>query len=292
MRMWRGHGWCANVLDPPVTRRWIPGTMNPVTNRRRRGRCAYDGDAVVLIVLSLLPLGCTRPNPAFSVGGAVSVASESASGSGETSAATAADVTAEGTESASSGVESTSGSAESSEEESASETTSSDATKRVFVTSRHFTPAELGGLQGADAKCQALALEAKVEGTYKAWLSDAVHGPADRMTKGGPYVRMDNLLVASDWDGLVSGTLENPLLITEKGEEKGEFRPVVCAGREVWTNTGVDGTPRTEEDCGGWTSLDGMSFVGYAYATDAFWTSSDCLQVGCSMALPLYCVEQ
>src|SRR5207248_2675590 len=43
--------------------------------------------------------------------------------------------------------------------------------KRVFVTSVMYD-GNLGGLAGADAKCQARATAASLSGTYKAWLSD------------------------------------------------------------------------------------------------------------------------
>ena len=42
--------------------------------------------------------------------------------------------------------------------------------KRVFVTSANYT-GDLGGLVGADSKCQALADSAGLDGNYKAWLS-------------------------------------------------------------------------------------------------------------------------
>jgi hypothetical protein len=65
--------------------------------------------------------------------------------------------------------------------------------KRVFVTSTGY-PGNLGGLAGADAKCQERATAAGLGGTFKAWLSAAGTGnsAAERLTHATvPYVRVD-----------------------------------------------------------------------------------------------------
>lgn len=79
----------------------------------------------------------------------------------------------------------------------------SDCTKTppriVFVTSQVYN-GNLGGLTGADAKCQAQAAAAKLPGTYKAWLSDSNGSPSTRMTKvAAPYVRTDGVMIAGSW---------------------------------------------------------------------------------------------
>ena len=62
--------------------------------------------------------------------------------------------------------------------------------KTVFVTSERFN-GNLGGLKGADDKCQAQAEDpASIvpSGTYLAWLSDGTESPDTRFTKSShPY---------------------------------------------------------------------------------------------------------
>ncbi|MHA1529067.1 MAG: hypothetical protein ACTSVG_08600, partial [Alphaproteobacteria bacterium] len=66
--------------------------------------------------------------------------------------------------------------------------------KTVFVTSASFN-GTLGGLTGADAKCQAEAdgpASIVPSGTYLAWLSDGTDSPNTRFTKTAhPYLLPD-----------------------------------------------------------------------------------------------------
>jgi hypothetical protein len=109
--------------------------------------------------------------------------------------------------------------------------------KRVFVTSNIYR-GDLGGLLGADAKCQALADAAGLGGEFKAWLSAAGPGnsAADRLTHAtGPYVRVDGVQVAANWTDLVDGLLSAPISIDEHGA------PVISGTMGVWTGTNTAG---------------------------------------------------
>jgi hypothetical protein len=171
------------------------------------------------------------------------------------------------------------------------ESTSDEAeVKLVFVTSEAFTGAELGGLDGADEKCQALAADAGLAGSFQAWLSDGTGSPSERMNRSGRWELLDGRLVATDWEALVSGTLENAIDVTEGPEPKGIEQ--VCSGGEVWTNTNVDGTPRGDLHCNDWSTDQGVSFVGYSWASGPAWTDSPCINVHCVSELRLYCFQQ
>nr|MBA3500495.1 hypothetical protein [Deltaproteobacteria bacterium] len=87
------------------------------------------------------------------------------------------------------------------------------APKRVFLTAGQFSGAQIGGLTGADAKCQAEAMAANLTGTYKAWLSDITGSPSTRFTKSTivPYVRTDGFLLAQSFDDLTDGTIAGPI---------------------------------------------------------------------------------
>src|SRR5262245_31188313 len=76
---------------------------------------------------------------------------------------------------------------------------------RIFVTSKVYVGGLLGGLDGADAKCNERAAAAGLPRTYKAWLSTLTDSPSSRMTHlVGKYTLVDGTLVASGWDDLVS----------------------------------------------------------------------------------------
>jgi hypothetical protein len=85
---------------------------------------------------------------------------------------------------------------------------------RVFVTSETFG-ADLGGVTGADAKCQAAAdavVAAELDGrtwTWTAWISDSTGDAIDRIPDGR-YRLLDNTLVALDKDDLVTITPPPP----------------------------------------------------------------------------------
>jgi len=134
--------------------------------------------------------------------------------------------------------------------------------KTVFLTSMTYD-GNLGGLAGADAKCQQLAdLSPKVpNGTYKAWLSAPVSGiyesPSSRFTRSlTPYVLVDGTKVADNWTSLVNIGIENDIIIDENG-----FQFLPPAGLLdvflTWTNTLNNGQPDSTDPgqtCDGFTS--------------------------------------
>src|SRR5690606_22090089 len=121
---------------------------------------------------------------------------------------------------------------------------------RVFVTSATYT-GNLGGLAGADAKCQELADAANLGGTYRAWLSVSGTPANSRLTHSTlPYGLVDGTLIANDWDHLVSNAMDlaAPITMTETGETK-TTDPFSCA----WTGS-YDGGFAFGQDCNKWTS--------------------------------------
>lgn len=161
--------------------------------------------------------------------------------------------------------------------------------KKVFVTSQRYT-GELGGLFGADAICQTLADNATpvLTGTYKAWLSDGTTSATSRLTHHpGPYVRVDGVRIADNWDDLTDGALQNPIEITENGET-----PLLYF--IVWTNTKIDGTVFSSLDhCSDWTTSSDSYWAAYGYflETDSAWTTF-ASGGACSWVMRLYCFEQ
>ena len=99
----------------------------------------------------------------------------------------------------------------------------------VFVTST-VHDGSLGGLAGADAICQTRADSPgslAAPGTYKAWLSDATASPSTRFTQATvPYKLVNGTTVAPNWAGLVDGSLDAPIDVTEQGAALPESRVV------------------------------------------------------------------
>jgi len=184
--------------------------------------------------------------------------------------------------------------------------------KRVFVTSESYT-ADLGGLAGADAKCQKLADAAKLGGTYRAWLSDSTTHAKYRLTHATvPYRLVDNTLVALDWTDLTSGSLAHAIDVTEKGgkpsyvstDTNGCYSPSTGPEPSVFTNTTPAGSRAGNYTCADWTSATGYTVTesGYSMGRAKFadgWWSEGCSQKCCACGSPpaaatggLYCFEQ
>jgi hypothetical protein len=154
--------------------------------------------------------------------------------------------------------------------------------KKVFLTSTVYD-GRLGGLSGADAKCQTRANSLNLRGNWKAWLSDSKTSASSRITHwSGPYKTMDGKVVAENWADLTDGVLKSPLNIDEFG---------YSASWNVWTNTNEKGEVASVDDCIGWTSnISYLGKVGSSSYTDSRWTSYSTST--CNYTRRLYCIEQ
>lgn len=106
----------------------------------------------------------------------------------------------------------------------------------VFTTSSQWAPEALGGLDGADAKCQSLADAAGLTGTFVAWLSDSTADARDRLSDARGWVRTDGKPFADRVQDIVAGLHYYTPNHDEHGERvTGALLPVV-------TGTAPDGT--------------------------------------------------
>ena len=157
----------------------------------------------------------------------------------------------------------------------------------VFSSSVEYRGWELDGLYGADQRCRMLAAIAMLPNfaTYRAWLSDSNTAAADRILHSrGRYTLVNGLVVAADWDALISGALENPINVTESSE--------VSEGSRVWTGTLANGQPAFGSSfCGDWSEKDffGLGGSGIRNWTDANWSFFE--HGGCPSASSIYCFE-
>jgi hypothetical protein len=168
--------------------------------------------------------------------------------------------------------------------------------RAVFVTSGKWTSDELGGPFGADQKCQAEAdaQDSRVKRkTFRAWLShpittsfeSSVHAPDVFIRSKVPYKRVDGVQVASNFDDLLDGSLDEPIRISSTGSEVASF---------VYTGIHHDGSFAIGS-CQNWTaSGTSTAYEGLSTKSDHSWTSSigAAVPTSCSFRNALYCFEQ
>ncbi len=150
------------------------------------------------------------------------------------------------------------------------------ATLSFFVTSvGEDKGADLGGLAGADAHCQALAKAAgSTETNWHAYLSTTEPGGVagvngrDRIGKG-PWQNAKGVVVAKDVEDLHSNSsnINKQTALTEKGETVSGRGDVVNM-HDVLTGSdpqGLYSTAGGDTTCGNWTksSADGSAIVGH-----------------------------
>ncbi len=179
--------------------------------------------------------------------------------------------------------------------------------KVAFVTSQVYT-GNLGGIAGADAKCQMLADAAHLTGSFRAWLGNATVSASSRLAHPTlPYLLVDGTMVAKDWSGLTSGLLMHAIDQTELGSaalggtNTGCFFDDGPIGLLVWTNAlpnGAISNTNMTNSCGNnWNTAGPTDFggpfgdAGLLGATDAQWTDV-CQAARCENTAPLYCLEQ
>lgn len=142
----------------------------------------------------------------------------------------------------------------------------------------------LGGLEGADQRCQTLATAAGSRGrTWRAYLSaSAVRGRAvnarDRIGDG-PWHNAKGETVAASRDALHAQGVPDALLLDERGA-----RPT-GAHVDVLTGSDAQGRPALASDCRGWTYEGSLAIttVGHADTTnDARGTWNNAHTAGCS----------
>lgn len=166
-------------------------------------------------------------------------------------------------------------------------TPTSGPSTRVFLTSISYS-SNLGGISGADAKCQERANSVGLGGIWKAWISgskwqDEAGRRFEHLTT--PYKLINGTIIANNWADLTDGNLQNPINITELG---------TTLNRAVWTNTRANGTGAGTLNCGVWTGVSGWSIGGgKSYVTSSGWTDASEAYWSClSSKLNLYCFEQ
>lgn len=156
--------------------------------------------------------------------------------------------------------------------------------KKVFVTSTIYD-GNLGGLSGADAKCQARALAAGLANptSFKAWISDSSTDAISRLTSNGPWVKIDGFKVADSKADLSDGAIFTSINQNESGN---------YMIYQVWTGTIGAGT-KAGNTCGDWTDnspgVQGSTGSMQGALKSGLWTASG--DAACNTLGSLYCFE-
>jgi hypothetical protein len=159
--------------------------------------------------------------------------------------------------------------------------------------------ADLGGLDGADAHCQALAQAAGATGTWHAYLSTQATGGTDAVNARdrigpGPWQNVQGVVIATSADELHGqNNLTKATALTEQGTTV-NGRGDEPNTHDILTGSQPDGTafpPGEDRTCGNWTrsGAEGAAMVGHHDrmglrddAPSKSWNSSHPTRGGCS----------
>ncbi len=163
----------------------------------------------------------------------------------------------------------------------------------MFLTSVKYAGSALGGVAGADAKCQYHAGLAGLHNTYKAWIADgAATAPVSRLNRPTlPFVRVNGAIVANSWSDLLGGSLINSF----SDEAGGSYSEVLVSSVPYVSVAFWSGTSSgfaTSATCSGWTPQGGSGFAGRIYFGAPAVLQDGSAQVPCGYALSLLCLEQ
>lgn len=165
--------------------------------------------------------------------------------------------------------------------------------KRVFVTSNTYT-GNLGGIAGGDRKCQVAAFNSSTypdlkNSAWKAWLSTSTVSADSRFNYSSnfDFRLVDNTLVANNWAGLLSGSLNNQINKDQNGN--------TITNSGVWTNTTSSGgitSTDTGYSCSNWTSALDTLRGGYGSTGQIAGSWTQAGSASCSTSVfRLYCFE-
>ena len=153
----------------------------------------------------------------------------------------------------------------------------------VFVTSTTYN-GNVGGLAGADQKCQARAEAAGLpKNTYKAWLSTSSVNAIDRLGSARGWVRVDGKPFADTKADISIGKIFYPPRVDELGNYDN-------SSGHVWTATLPNGTGHPAlGSCSSWevSTISTVGEIGWSDSTAGMFTDSG--SKSCSDTARLYC---
>jgi hypothetical protein len=156
----------------------------------------------------------------------------------------------------------------------------------LMFTSSTTYRGDLGGIAGADAKCQERARAAGLAGTFIAFLSTAQASAFSRLDGARGWIRTDGRPVADTVQEMIQARVLYPPRIDEFGKD-------VVGDGFVATGTGSDGQPEPGQTGNDWgpapASAPWLCHGGDAAAGSKGWFSNG--HKGCELTFRLYCFE-
>lgn len=149
-----------------------------------------------------------------------------------------------------------------------------------FVTREQFTGA-LGGIAGADTRCQQVARDAGLTGDYRAFLGSSTVTAPSRFADGGLWGAVGSTEITFLNDATLSTTPRRALSEDETGARLSDDEPI-WTGTEPWAVS-------TGSDCAQWTNTSGLGTHGATGHLDEGWILRGAL--ACSQLAHLLCLE-
>jgi hypothetical protein len=173
-------------------------------------------------------------------------------------------------------------------------TSSGSTGRRIFVSSESYTLDQLGGLSGADSKCNYLAsARGGLTGTWKALLSETLLDTRQRISIPGQVLDIAGNVVAYSESDLWDGTLSyaNGIKYNESGG--------AVTTLYVWTGTTSNGVSAGSSDnCSSgndaWrsTSASLNATLGQPNDATSAWINASSVACNTATAARIYCIEQ
>jgi hypothetical protein len=160
------------------------------------------------------------------------------------------------------------------------------AVKRVFVTSSQYD-GDLARLGGGDKLCQQIATEARLGGTWKAWLSIGGANAIDRIADVAPWYLVDGVTKVFATKAQLRA---RPTVIINQDESGTVIDPMMTAVSDLVVETGTRNGGAAGAECGGWTN-NGMGTYGFLDLPE-YWTEYADGNCAVSSNKRLYCFEQ
>ncbi len=134
----------------------------------------------------------------------------------------------------------------------------------------------IGGLTGADSKCQSRAATLGLAGSYKAILSDETTSAASRLTLTYPVTKTDGSTTI-DTDGLFDGSLTTNTIDAGYNEY-------------IWTGTSSAGALKTGLTCDNWSATGTNGSTGRGDDRSNYLDRS--ASRACTNSYSFYCIQQ
>ncbi len=166
----------------------------------------------------------------------------------------------------------------------------------LFTTGNTWRAGTIGGVNGADQKCQQAAVNVGLTGIYKAWISYSSQSASSRLHHSTvPYKRVTGVIIADNWNDLTDGSLDNSPNVNESGAS------IIFIPGSVMitaTCTTANGNPNPDS-CGSdfwfcgsnWDSTLPSFRYGSITQVNLAWTENN-FDVACTSSARLYCLEQ